>query len=365
MRSIFGGFAGTIIYVIDDAPQNLNTISKILTVIGYEVRTFLSGQLALEALHDESPDLILMDINMPGMNGYQVCEFIKADDRLKDIPVIFISALSEASDIVKGFCSGGVDYITKPFEIEEIRIRIETHLKLRTLQKQLQNNVKDLNEQVQLQLKEIADAHMAGIFAMAKLAHARDDDTGKHLDRVQEFCEILALGLSEMPEFKEVINSVYINNIFHASALHDIGKVAIPDNILLKPGELNADEFATMKKHTLIGSKMLEEVRAVYPNNNFYNEGIAIARSHHEKWDGSGYPDGIAGENIPLSARIMAVADVYDALKSKRCYKPAFEHERCCEILNKGDGTQFDPQIIKIFNKEHERFMEIWSKFQD
>jgi putative two-component system response regulator len=353
------------IFVVDDVPENLKSISRILFEKDYDVLTFPDGNSALEAARANPPHLILLDINMPGMNGYQVCEILKADAKLSDIPIIFISGLGETSDVVKGFSVGGVDYITRPFKSEEIQARVEIHLKLRYLQLQLEKHIKNLYEQVQVHIKDISDSHMAAIFAMAKLAHTRDDDTGRHLERVQAFCKHLLNGLSETQRYKESINVGYMEDVIHASPLHDIGKVGIPDSILLKPSRLTPEEFEIMKTHTIIGSEMLEEVRNRYPKNNFYNVGIAIARHHHERWDGKGYPDGLSGEDIPLSARIMAVADVYEALKSKRCYKDALSHEESCEIIKKGSGTQFDSNIVEVFLKLHEKFKSTWEELQD
>lgn len=365
MREINDNLAVSKIFVIDDVPENLSTMKRILLEQEYDIQVFSNGKSALEAAEIEPPDLILLDINMPEMDGYQFCEISKANEKLRNIPIIFISALGEVSDLVKAFNVGGVDYVTKPFKTAEIRARIETHLKLRYLQIELEKHVNNLKELVQDQVEEISNAQMATIFALAKLAHTRDDDTGKHLERVQRFCKILVGELSKLPKYKWNINEEYINNVFHASALHDIGKMGIPDSVLLKPARLSPEEFKIMKKHATIGAHMLEEVRDNYPKNSFFNIGIAIARSHHEKWDGTGYPDGLVGEDIPFSARIMAVADVYDALKSKRCYKPALLHEECCEIIKSGCGTQFDPDIIEIFLQIHNQFKEAWEELQD
>jgi putative two-component system response regulator len=300
------------------------------------------GKLALKAVEREAPDLILLDITMPEMDGFEVCRRLKQDVRYRDIPVIFISALNETLDKVEAFGSGGVDYITKPFQFEEVHARVETHLKLRRYQIHLE-------ELVARQVEEISASQVATIFALSKLSESRDRDTGKHLERVQAYCKLLAERLGREAPYNSVIAAVFIHNISSASPLHDIGKVAISDRVLLKPGRLSPDEFESMKTHTTVGAATMAAVRDVYPKNAFLNMGIAIARSHHERWDGSGYPDGLKGEEIPLAARIMAVADVYDALRCKRCYKEALPHGRCCEIIARGSGTQFDPAVAAAF----------------
>ena len=347
------------ILIVDDAPENLDILGRFLNREGYKTRPVRDGASALQAAESSPPDLILLDIRMPGMEGYEVCRRLKENAKLREIPVLFLSALDEAMDKVKAFQIGGVDYVTKPFQFEEVLSRVETHLKIRSLQVELERHSSHLEDLVKEQVKEISDSHLATIFALAKLAESRDKDTGKHLERVQVFCRLLAGALREQPRFRHWVGDPYIENIGHASPLHDIGKVGISDTILLKPGRLARDEYETMKIHTVLGAQTLEAVRSTYPHNAFINMGIAIARSHHERWDGSGYPAGLAGEDIPLSARIMAVADVYDALRSDRCYKPSFAHVRSVEIIVDGSGTQFDPSVVQALRGLEDRFREI------
>jgi len=353
------------ILIVDDTPANLRVLAGMLKQQGYRVRPVLSGRVALQAAEQEPPDLILLDIMMPEMDGYEVCRRLKGQESLRAIPVIFISALNETTDKVKAFGAGAVDFVTKPFDFAEVQARVDTHLKLRALQVELEKHSQHLEELVQAQVKEISDLQMATIFALAKLAESRDDQTGKHLERVQVFCRLLAARLQEEPRHTTSLSLTYIENIFHASPLHDIGKVGIPDHILLKPGRLTPEEFEVMKAHTTLGAQTLEAVRRKYPKNAFVNMGIAIARSHHETWDGSGYPDGLAGQDIPLSARIMAVADVYDALRSKRSYKPALSHAESCEIIRKGAGTHLDPGIVEAFQKQEAQFGEVRDRMPD
>ena len=291
---------------------------------------------------------------MPEMDGYEVCQHLKRDSELKDIPVIFISALSETSEKLKAFEVGGVDYVTKPFQFEEVKARVETHLKLHRFQMSLEN-------QVEKQVKEIVELQMGMIFGLAKLAETRDNDTGKHLERIQVLCKLFAEALHLHPKYQEQVDGTYCDRIFHASPLHDIGKVGIADNILLKPGKLTAEEFEIMKTHALIGAQTLEAVQQRFPNNEFLLMGITIARSHHEKWNGQGYPDGLSGETIPLSARIMAIVDVYDAVRSKRIYKSPVSHQETVELIQRESGTHFDPALVQVFVELQSKFNTVWA----
>ncbi len=340
------------ILLVDDTPANLILLANMLKEKGCRVRPVPSGKMALKMIENELPDLILLDITMPEMDGYEVCRRLKADSRSADIPIIFISALSETLDKTRAFTTGGVDYITKPFQFEEVEARVETHLSLRRHQVYLEDLVEE-------KVREISSSQMSTIFALSKLAESRDADTGRHLERVQIYCRVLAERLARESIYKNEVGENFIYNISNASPLHDIGKVAVPDHILLKPGRFNAEEFEIMKTHTTIGAQTLEEVRKLYPRNSFVNMGISIACCHHERWDGQGYPAGLAGKAIPLAARIMAVVDVYDALRSKRCYKEAMEHHVCREIILAGKGTQFDPTIIDAFSATEDEFERI------
>lgn len=256
------------ILVVDDTPENLKVLSGMLRNKGYEVRPVTSGKLALKAILSKAPDLMLLDINMPDMDGYQLCEQIKSEPLTKDIPVIFISALSETLDKVKAFSAGGLDYITKPFQFEEVNARVETHLMLRRL-------LVNLEELVKEKVQEITASQMATILAMAKLAQSRDDATGTHLERVQAYCKMIANEMILMPQYQNKMTNHYIELVYKASALHDIGKVGIPDALLLKPGKLSTEEFEQMKEHTLIGASTLEAVRKYYPQNEFVELGGA------------------------------------------------------------------------------------------
>jgi putative two-component system response regulator len=347
------------ILIVDDTPENLRVLLQLLKHQGYKVRAAPNGKLALQAAASDPPDLILLDIMMPEMDGYEVCRRLKQDERLREIPVVFLSALGETLDKVRAFDAGGVDYVTKPFQFEEVRARVEIHLRMRGLQVQLEAHNRQLQDRVEEQVREISDSQMATIVALARLAESRDKGTGKHIERVQIYCRLLATCLREHPARQEKVNEAFIENIFRASPLHDIGKVAIRDSILLKPGPLTPSEFDEMKSHTTLGAQTLEEVQKAYPKNGFVRMGIEIARSHHERWDGTGYPHGLAGTAIPLSARIMAVADSYDAARSRRFYKPALPHAECCAAIYRRSGTYLDPVVVEAFGAVEARFCSV------
>ncbi len=337
------------ILVVDDLPANLRLLSEILQMESYRVQAFLHGRQALAAAARHTPDLVLLDINMPEMNGFEVCAQLKTDPRLREIPVLFISALAETDDKMRAFTAGGVDYLTKPFQAAEVLARVKTHLNLRRLQVELNLKNHHLEELVKEKVEEITESQMAMITALAKLAESRDDDTGTHIERTQIYCKLLAKRLSETPRYANRINQEFIDAIYFSAALHDIGKVGIPDHILLKRGPLSSEEYAIMQSHTIIGENTLLSARQKYPRNMLVNMGIAIVSAHHEKWDGTGYPNGLAGEEIPLSARILAVADVYDALSSSRPYKLALSHEESVRIIQQDSGKHFDPSVVAAF----------------
>jgi putative two-component system response regulator len=352
---------GTVM-VVDDNPANLKLMEGMLRSGGYEVRSFPRGRMALAAASEKPPDLILLDIDMPEMTGYEVCERLKSSALLSEIPVIFLSAMNDAEDKLRGFRAGGVDFVSKPFQFEEVRARVDAHVRLRRLQQEIKTDNCRLQELVHIQVKKIADAQMETLFAIARLAEARDDETGRHVERVQAFCELLAVGLSEHPKHKTTVTSAWIRNIVHASPMHDIGKVAIPDRILLKPGPLTPEEFVIMRTHAELGSQTLKTVHERYPDNDFIEMGIALARSHHEWWDGTGYPDALAGEEIPLCARILAVADSYDALRSRRPYKPAIQHAESCAMILRDSGKHFDPAVTAVFSELGDTFRDVWER---
>lgn len=346
------------IMAVDDTPENLALLREMLTREGWEFYAFPDGKMALKAAEKNPPDLVLMDVSMPDMDGYEVCKRLKEIKDFANIPVIFLSALSGTRDKLRAFQSGGVDYITKPFQPDEVRARVSTHLTLKALREKLEYQNRNLSAIVKKQVREISESQSATILALAKLAEYRDEDTGMHLERVSEFCSVLAAGLLDRPERANALTVDMPEVIRSAAPLHDIGKVAIPDAILLKPGRLTADEFEIMKKHTLVGASTLLAVNERYRNNEMIRMGIDVALYHHERWDGKGYPHGLAGEAIPISARIMSVADVYDALRSNRCYRKSIPHETVVEMIMKESGTQFDPVILEVFLERIDVFVK-------
>lgn len=356
------------VLIVDDTPANLKLLSGMLAQRGYKARPVPNGTLALQAVRSKPPDLILLDINMPGLNGYEVCRQLKADEDLREIPVIFLSALGETEDKLRAFAAGGVDYISKPFQFEEVDARIATHLKLRHLQRQLEEHNNQLSRLVQEQVKKISDSQLATIFALAKLAESRDEDTGAHLFRVRNYCRALAVHLAGSGARGRQIDERFVDDLYFSSPLHDIGKVSIPDAVLLKRGPLTPEEWVVMKAHTTLGANTLAAVLEQHPDNEMIRMGKEIARSHHERWNGTGYPQGLVGDAIPLPARIFAIADQYDALRSARPYKRGFSHEETVKVIVEGDGRtmpeHWDPLILDAFGRLETEFREIWTRFE-
>lgn len=339
------------VLIVDDVASNLVILTELIKQAGYVPRPVTSAKQAMEAMKISLPQLILLDISMPDIDGFEFCEILKKEAWTRDIPIIFISAMDATEDKKRGFELGAVDFITKPFEKTEVIARINTHIKLFKLQQTLEENNKRLHKMVADQLKIIHDEQRNMIYALAKLSESRDDAIGSHLENVGRNCKLLAQSLQFSPVFEKEITQTFIDTIEAASAIHDIGKIKIPDRILLKPGKLTPDEMDVMKTHTELGAKSLMDIYASIEHNDFIKMAIDIAYYHHEKWDGTGYPTGLAGRDIPLSARIMAIVDVYDTLISERCYKQAFTHEESMEIINASSGIDFDPDILEIFNK--------------
>ena len=350
--------------LVDDMPENLRFLSASLKSEGYKIRVAPNGELALAMIQEEMPDLVLLDIDMPGLNGYEVCARLKASADLKKVPVIFLSAMQDNQAKVLAFSHGGVDYVTKPFRIEELLARISTHLELQDLRDELQQHNKSLLKMVAEQFKEIYAAQLTTIFALIKLSESRDDDTGKHIERVGSYAQHLAKAAQQSTLYNCEINEQFILDIYHAAAMHDVGKVGISDSVLLKPGKLTPDEFDVIKGHTTIGFHTLSTISQSYPQNHMISLGAEVAYCHHEKWDGQGYPRGLKGDEIPLSARIVAISDVYDALRSKRPYKNPFDHEQAIKFLKAGSGSHFDPGLIEILGTLETDFDDIWISHQ-
>jgi len=356
---------GSSVLIVDDDPQNLRLMAAVLERGGLEPRPVTSGRLAIEAAVADPPDLILLDVTMPDMSGTDVCLWLKNDERLRSIPVIFISGLQGIEDKIEAFRVGAIDYISKPFQDQEMFARVKTHLELRRQQVELVSNAVDLKRQIADQVRVVTASQLATIFALAKLAEIRDDDTGLHVERVRTFSRMLAVQLRELRVHEEQLTTEYIDNVFQTAGLHDIGKVGIRDAILLKPGKLTADELVEMQKHAAIGADTLADVLKHYPGTPFLRMGEQVARSHHEKWNGSGYPAGLKGELIPLVGRIVALADVYDALSSKRCYHAARSHEDARQMILEGKGSHFDPDVVAAFCSLDSEFQRVQREMQN
>lgn len=362
----------TNILVVDDNAINLEAITRRLEREGFHTYTAESGEQTFRVLENFNVDLVLLDVMMPEMDGYEVLERIKQTEQWQHIPVVMISALDEQDSVVRCIEAGADDYLTKPVNSVLLRARVNNSLSKKRLhdrerqyQRDLERYNRQLQHKVELQVKEITSAQMAMIFATSKLAESKDPETGAHLDRMRIFCKVLCENLAKTDRLKDVITPDYIECIYATSSLHDIGKVGIPDNVLLKPGKLTSNEWEIMRCHTIIGANTLRAVFEKHPENSFIRMGIEIAESHHEKWDGSGYPYGLKGDAIPLSARILAMADVYDALTSVRCYKDALSHEKSREIIIAGTGTHFDPQVVEAFLDCEAEFIRIKKEYND
>ena len=352
------------ILVIDDTAENLDIIVDSLND-EYTVFAAIDGASALGLIKKNQPDLILLDIMMPAMDGFEVLKILKSDENYSEIPVIFLTAMNQLQNKTKGFKAGVVDYIVKPFEIEEVKVRVKTHIDLKKSKEIIKDQNIILEQQVKERTKDLLITREVTIDCMASLAESRDPETGSHIIRTKNFVKMLATKAKELPEFKPLLNDQIIENLYQTAPLHDIGKVGIPDHILLKPGKLTVEEFEIMKQHANYGRKALLASTKKLGTNSFLNSALEISYTHHEKWDGSGYPQGLKGKEIPLSGRLMAVADVYDALTCKRVYKAAMSHEKSVSIITEGKGKHFDPDLIDCFLDILEEFQEIAKKFAD
>lgn len=354
------------ILIVDDTPENLTLMNGLLKD-DYEVQIATNGAKALSIVSHILPDLILLDIMMADMDGYEVCARLKADKRTKDIPVIFLTAKANIDDETKGLSLGAVDYITKPISPPIVLARVKNQLLVKQADDFLRDKNAYLESEVAKRTKEVSAIQNAIIIAMASLAETRDNETGNHLRRTQNYVKILAEQLQKHPKYRALLDENTIAMLHKSAPLHDIGKVGIPDHILLKPGKLTDEEFAIMKTHTSLGRDAIMVAEASLGNvkDSFLNFAREIAYSHQEKYDGSGYPQGLKGEEIPLSARIMALADVYDALISRRVYKSEMSHEEAAKIIFEGKGKHFDPLVVEAFEVLQEKFMEIAERLRD
>ena len=354
------------VLIVDDTPENLTLMTGLLKD-DYQTKVANNGERALKlALGESAPDLILLDIMMPGMDGYDVCRQLKADPRTRDVPVIFLTAKAEVEDEQKGFEAGAVDYITKPISAPIVMARVRTHLTLKAAADFLKDKNEYLEVEVAKRTREVQVVQDVTIMAMASLAETRDNETGNHIRRTQNYVRALAKRLQHHARFASVLGDDAIEMLHKSAPLHDIGKVGIPDAILLKPGKLTPEEFEIMKTHTTLGrDAIVAAEKLIDAPSTFLKLAREIAHYHQEKWDGSGYPDRLAGEAIPVSARLMAVADVYDALISRRVYKPPFPREKSVGIIREGRGQHFDPDMVDAFLDIEEEFHAIAERYAD
>jgi putative two-component system response regulator len=358
--------AKSIVLIVDEAPDNLIMMNGLLQD-QYEIKLANNGRLALRIAQQlPRPDLILLDTALPELDGYSVCQQLKSNPDTAGIPIIFLLGSGQSAGEQRSFCEGGADIVFKPVVAETLLARVGTHIQLRQSRELLKHQANLVEHLVEERTREQGQMLDALVWAMASLVETRDYETVNHIRRVQHYVEALARQLQQHPRFTAELSDKNIRLLFKAAPLHDIGKVSIPDAILLKPGRLDEEEFAIMKLHTVHGRDAVAGVeRHLGYSNTFLRFAREIAYSHQEKFDGSGYPQGLAGDAIPVSARLMAVADVYDALISKRVYKPAFTHETAIEMVRQASGEHFDPDVVDAMLMVEEQFLDIATRYSD
>ena len=352
--------------VVDDHPGNLTNLIEMLDR-DYALRIAKSGREALEvAVSSAPPDLILLDIMMPEMDGFDVLDALQRNQRTRGIPVIFVTAKDQTQDEELGFERGAVDYVTKPVRPGILRARIRNQIELKRARDALASHNQQLQSEVARRREEVRLIQSMSVDALTELAKIRDNETGNHIQRTQEYVRVLATRLLKHPRHEHDLDMQKVDMIAKSAPLHDIGKVGIPDSILLKPGKLTPDEWEIMKTHAALGAEALEmaERRSAEPSP-YLHFAKQIARHHHEKWDGTGYPDRLSGEAIPLAARLMAVADVFDALISKRVYKPSWSYRDSMDSILAGSHTHFDPVVVEAFEATFDQCVAIAEQFAD
>ncbi len=363
------------VMIVDDEPVNVKVVQKYLKLAGYQhFVTSTDPRPVMEMISQEMPDVILIDIMMPFVSGLQILQSLRDDERLAHVPTIVLTASDNEQTKMEALELGAADFLSKPVNSAELIVRVRNALLVKTHHDHLKNYARDLERQVRRRTAELAASRLELIHCLARTADFRDNETGRHVVRVGRYAEIIAQGLGMDEQFVELIG--------HAAPLHDMGKVGIPDCVLLKPGKLVRDEFEIMQKHTVYGERafepMSDEEWQTFRSHTFMGEMIMdvqsspiitmaakIALTHHEKWDGTGYPTGLKGSEIPLSGRITAIADVFDALSSKRPYKPAFELDRCFQIMEEGRGTHFDPKALDAFLAGRGAVAQVYAELAD
>ena len=355
-----------VILIVDDTPENLAVLGELLQT-DYRVLVANSGRRALAiAVADPQPDLILLDVMMPDMDGYEVLAALRHNPRTAQIPVIFVTAMDALEDEQRGFDLGAIDYITKPLRPPIVLARVRVHLELKAARDRLSDQNTFLEAEVMRRMAENQLVQDVSIHALARLAETRDSETGNHIHRTREYVRALAVRLQSHPRFAAFLSDRTIRLLVKSAPLHDIGEVAIPDHILLKPGKLTAEEWELMKTHAQRGSEAIEQAeRDAEQPVEFLTLAKEIAHYHHEKWDGSGYPEGLAGDAIPIPARLMALADVFDALISRRVYKPPLPFSEACELIIAERGRHFDPDVVDAFAAVFDQFTAIARRYSD
>ncbi len=351
------------VLVVDDEERNLKLMGTLLANGGCECLTASDGVEALEKARSAAPDLIILDVMMPGMDGYETCRNLKLDPATRDIPVVMVTALTDRESRLQGLQSGAIDFLSKPIDSTELMVRTKNLLKIKEFSDFLKRHNAILEAEVRKRTAEleesrdkIKEGYLDTLERLTIVSEYKDEETTRHIKRVGHYCATLAkrLGWAEVES----------ETISYASLMHDIGKVAIPAEILLKPARLTPEEYALMKTHTTIGGRILNG-----SPSRILQMAERIALTHHERWDGGGYPGGLRGEEIPAEGRIMNIADQYDALRSRRPYKPPFDHERTFKIITEGDGRtmpdHFDPQVLAVFKETHASFAEIFEAYKD
>ena len=330
------------VLVVEDDSVSAEILANTLKEFGFEVTTAVNGKEAFELVRTGRYRLVVSDWEMPEMNGIELCRQIRARQWSSYIYVILVTSYDQVENVVEGLNAGADDFLTKPLQPEELRVRLRTGQRI-----------------LSLESRDVV------IFSLAKLAESRDPETGAHLERMREYCLIVGEEISQWDRYYRDVDGEYVQLLYLTSPLHDIGKVGIPDKVLLKPGRFTPEEFEIMKQHSVIGASTLDAAARAYPEAQFLSVAREIALTHHERHDGNGYPYGLSGSQIPLCGRITALADVYDALTTKRVYKPAFDHSKARDIILEGRGTQFDPDVIEAFLRHEDEFVDICQRFEE
>ncbi|MDR1798137.1 MAG: response regulator [Clostridiales Family XIII bacterium] len=346
------------ILLVDDNETNL-TAGKTMLKEQYKVYPIPSAEIMFDILENVEADLILLDIDMPEMNGYEAIKKLKTEARFADIPVIFLTAMTGEGDELEGLSLGAIDYVTKPFSAPLLLKRIENHLGMVMQRRELKEFNEHLEDLVKSKTDQILELQNAVLSTVANLVEFRDGVTGGHIERTERFVDLLVHNMKDEGVYEDVLDGWDLETLISSAKLHDVGKIGISDLILNKPGKLTEEEFDIMKLHPEIGVRALKQIEKDAPDHNFLKYATRIAGSHHEKWDGSGYPFGLKGDDIPLEGRLMAIADVYDALISARPYKRPFNTEEAKQIIEEGRGTHFDPALVDVFHKIADEFANV------